>query len=441
VADSNGATRSTETMTETPSVRANAPETSASRGALAIVTVLFFMWGFLTGLNDILVSHLKAIFDLRYVEVMLIQFSFFSAYFVFAIPSAKLIECVGYKRTMVLGLMTMGAGALLFVPAASVPSFPLFLTALIVLAAGITALQVSANPYVTVLGPPRTASSRLTLTQAFNSLGTTIAPFLGSLLVLSGAPKTIAEMRRLAPADLEAYRLQEAASVKQPYLGLALAVLILGVLIAKSNLPGLAVERCDAAAGASVWKQRHLVLGAIATFVYVGAEVSIGSFLVNYLNQPDIGDLSETLAARYVSLYWGGAMIGRFVGSTLLRRVPTGILLGVFATVASALVFTSMLTSGYIAMWSILLVGLFNSIMFPSIFALAIDGLGPQTGKGSGMLVCSIVGGAVIPVLQGALADHFGIHRAFILPAFCYVYIIYFALRGSRRRTAVRCLQ
>ena len=183
------------------------------------------------------------------------------------------------------------------------------------------------------------------------------------------------------------------------------------------------------------------MLGAIAVFVYVGAEVSIGSFLVNYLNQPDIGDLPETLAARYVSLYWGGAMVGRFVGSALLRRVPTGKLLGVFATVASALVFASMVTSGHVAMWSILLVGLFNSIMFSSIFTLAIDGLGPLTGKGSGVLVCSIVGGAVIPVLQGALADNFGIHRAFILPALCYVYIIYFASRGSRRRTAGGYLQ
>jgi FHS family L-fucose permease-like MFS transporter len=429
------------TVTETPSVRANAPETSAGRGAMAMVTMLFFMWGFLTSLNDILVPHLKAIFDLKYVEVMLIQFSFFSAYFVFALPCAKLIDRVGYKRAMVLGLMTMGAGALLFIPAASVPSFPLFLTALIVLAAGITALQVSANPYVAVLGPVRTASSRLTLTQAFNSLGTTIAPFLGSLLILSGAPKTIAEMRRLAPAELQAYRLQEVASVKLPYLGLALAILILGVLIAKSNLPALVVERRDAAVRASVWTQRNLVLGAIAIFVYVGAEVSIGSFLVNYLNQPDIGDLPEKLAARYVSLYWGGAMVGRFVGSALLRRVHTGKLLGVFATVASALVFASMLTSGHVAMWSILLVGLFNSIMFPSIFTLAIDGLGPLTGKGSGVLVCSIVGGAVIPVLQGALADNFGIHRAFILPALCYVYIIYFALRGSGRRTAGGYLQ
>jgi MFS transporter, FHS family, L-fucose permease len=416
---------------------AHSPETSASRHSMAIVTLLFFMWGFLTSLNDILVPHLKAIFALKYVEVMLIQFSFFSAYFIFAMPFGRLIECIGYKRTMVLGLLIMGAGALLFIPAAGIPSFPLFLTALTVLGGGITALQVSANPYVAVLGHPHTASSRLNLAQAFNSLGTTVAPLLGGLLILSGAPKSSAEMHRLAPTELQHYRLEEAASVQLPYLGLALAILILGILIAKSTLPNLAIERHDRAAGGLIWKQRSLVLGAIAIFVYVGAEVSIGSFLVNYLNQSDIGDLPEKLAADYVSLYWGGAMFGRFVGAALLRRVPTSKLLGIFASAASALVFASVLTSGHAAMWSILLVGLFNSIMFPSIFTLAIGGLGPMTGKGSGLLVTSIVGGAVIPVLQGALADRFGIQNAFILPAFCYLYIIYFALLRSQRPSTV----
>jgi FHS family L-fucose permease-like MFS transporter len=348
-------------------------------------------------------------------------------------PSGKLIERIGYKHTIVLGLIKMGAGALLFIPAASVPSFPLFLAALVILGAGITALQVSANPYVAALGPHRTASSRLNFTQAFNSLGTTIAPFLGGLLILNESPKTSAEMHRLLPAELHAYRLQEAAAVKLPYFWLAVAIFTLAVLIAKSALPALAIRRRDPAATGSIWKHRPLVLGAIAIFIYVGAEVSIGSFLVNYLSQPDIGALPENAAARYVSLYWGGAMAGRFVGAALLRRVTTGVLLGVFATAASALVFASMLTSGQTAMWSILLVGLFNSIMFPSIFALAIDGLGPLTGKGSGLLVTSIVGGAIIPVLQGALADQIGIRKAFILPGLCYLYIIYFAVRGSTR--------
>jgi FHS family L-fucose permease-like MFS transporter len=411
-------------------------EAPVSRRAMAIVTVLFFMWGLLTSLNDILVPHLKAIFELKYVEVMLIQFSFFSAYLIFAMPSGKLIEWIGYKPTIVLGLITMGAGALLFIPAASVPSFPFFLAALIVLGAGITALQVSANPYVAGLGPRRTASSRLNLTQAFNSLGTTIAPFLGGLLILNESPKTGAEMHRLLPAELHAYHLQEAAAVKLPYLWLAVAIFTLGVLIAKSALPALAIHRRDPAAGGSIWQHRPLVLGAIAIFVYVGAEVSIGSFLVNYLAQPEIGALPVNSAARYVSLYWGGAMAGRFAGAALLRRVATGKLLGIFAAAASALVFASVLLSGQAAMWSILLIGLFNSIMFPSIFTLAIDGLGPLTGKGSGLLVTSIVGGAIVPVLQGALADQIGIHAAFILPGLCYLYIVYFGLRGSTRPSA-----
>jgi FHS family L-fucose permease-like MFS transporter len=411
-------------------------QSSSHKPALAVVTTLFFMWGFLTALNDILVPHLKSVFDLSYAEVMLIQFSFFSAYFVFAIPSGKLVEAIGYKRTIVAGLFTMGAGALLFIPAASVPSFPLFLGALIVLAAGITSLQVAANPYVAVLGPPETASSRLNLTQAFNSLGTTIAPVLGSLLILSSAPKTIDEIRQMPPAMLQAYRLQQASSVKLPYLGLALALMALGIAIAKFKLPTIASENTKqpGSAHVSLWTQRHLLLGAVGIFVYVGAEVSIGSFLVNYLSQSDIGNISVQTAARYVSLYWGGAMIGRFIGSGLLQKIRTGTLLGLAAIVAALLVVTSMLSSGHFAMWSILAVGLFNSIMFPSIFTLGIAGLGPLTGKGSGVLVCAVVGGALIPELQGFIADRIGIHHAFFLPIACYLYIMYFAFWGSRPR-------
>ncbi len=403
--------------------------------AMAMITTLFFMWGFLTALNDILVPHLKSIFDLSYAEVMLIQFSFFSAYFVFAIPSGKIVEWIGYKRSIVLGLLVMALGAVLFIPAASVPSFPLFLAALIVLAAGITVLQVAANPYVAVLGPPETASSRLNLTQAFNSLGTTIAPYLGSLLILSTAPLTIEAIRQLPPAQLQMYRLQQASSVKLPYLGLALALAVLALVIAKFKLPAISNESDAKKAHGlpSVWTQRHLVLGAIAIFVYVGAEVSIGSFLVNYMSQPYIANIPLQTAARYVSFYWGGAMVGRFIGSGVLRKVKTGTLLGICAVVAATLVCTSMLAFGSFAMWTILGVGLFNSIMFPSIFTLGIDGLGPLTGEGSGILVCAIVGGAIIPELQGIIADRIGIHHAFVLPVLCYLYILYFALWGSRR--------
>jgi MFS transporter, FHS family, L-fucose permease len=412
-----------------------APDSGQSYGApLATVTTLFFMWGFLTCLNDILVPHLKSIFDLGYAQVMLIQFAFFGAYFIFSIPSAKIIDWMGYQRSMVVGLLTMGVGAFLFVPAASAPSFPLFLCALIVLAAGITCLQVAANPYVTVLGKPQTASSRLNLTQAFNSLGTFLAPFFGSVLILSAAPKTIDEIRALAPDALQAYRLHEAASVKTPYVGLGVALVVLAVAIGSFKLPKIehAQHHLGEKVNDSIWKHPNLIFGAIGIFVYVGAEVSIGSFLVNYFNQPEIGGLTAKVAADFVAFYWGGAMVGRFIGSALLQKIKTGKLLGLCAICAAGLVAVSMLTAGHTAMYSIILVGFFNSIMFPSIFTLGVAELGPLTGDGSGVLIMAIVGGAIIPVAQGWIADRIGIHHAFFLPVLCYLYILYFALSGSK---------
>jgi MFS transporter, FHS family, L-fucose permease len=410
---------------------------STNRAALTVVTSLFFMWGFLTCLNDILVPHLKAIFDLNYAQVMMIQFAFFSAYFIFSVPSAKIIDWIGYQKTMVLGLVTMALGAVLFIPAASVPSFPLFLGALMVLAAGITSLQVAANPYVSVLGPARTASSRLNLTQAFNSLGTFLAPWFGKALILSSAALSLAEMRQLSPDALKAYRVHEASSVKLPYLGLGLALLVLGIVIGRFKLPAMptAQHRVGDKSVGSVWKHRHLVLGAVGIFVYVGAEVSIGSFLVNYFSQPEIGNITEKVAAGYVSYYWLSAMIGRFVGSAILQKVRTGTLLGIVALAAAALVTTSMLTLGSVAMWTIILVGLFNAVMFPSIFTLGIAELGPLTGDGSGLLIMAIVGGAILPVAQGAIADRIGIHHAFLLPVLCYLYIVFYAFWGSKPRS------
>jgi FHS family L-fucose permease-like MFS transporter len=404
------------------------------RRPLAVVTTLFFMWGFLTCLNDILVPHLKSIFDLSYAKVMLIQFTFFSAYFFFSIPAAKIVDWIGYQRTMVVGLLVMGAGAFLFVPAAIVPSYPLFLTALIVLAAGITMLQVAANPYVIVLGKPETASSRLNLTQAFNSLGTTIAPKIGGLLILSAAPLAMEQIHKLSPAALQAYRIQEAASVKVPYIIIGVALVLLAIVIGVSKLPkiGSAEHRLGEKVGDSIWKHPNLVLGAVGIFTYVGAEVSIGSFLVNYFSQPDIAGLSTKDAAGYVSFYWGGAMVGRFIGSALLQKIRTGHLLGVCAIGTASLVTISMLTSGHVAMWSILAVGFFNSIMFPSIFTLGVAELGPLTGDGSGLLNMAIVGGAIVPELQGLVADRIGIHHAFFLPVICYLFILYYALVGSK---------
>ena len=414
---------------------ATAPGSGQSYGApLATVTTLFFMWGFLTCLNDILVPHLKSIFDLSYFQVMLIQFAFFGAYFIFSIPSAKVIDWIGYQRSMVVGLLTMGLGAFLFVPAASVPSYPLFLGALIVLAAGITCLQVAANPYVTVLGKPETASSRLNLTQAFNSLGTFLAPFFGGLLILSAAPKTMTEIRAMAPDVLQAHRLHEAASVKMPYVGLGIALVVLAVAIGSFRLPKIehAQHKVGEKVNDSIWRHPNLIFGAIAIFVYVGAEVSIGSFLVNYFGQPEIGGLTEKVAASFVAFYWGGAMVGRFIGSAILQKVSTRGLLGICAVCAAALVGISMLSMGHFAMYSIILVGFFNSIMFPSIFTLGVAELGPLTGDGSGVMIMAIVGGAILPVAQGAIADRIGIHHAFFLPVICYLYILFFALSGSR---------
>jgi FHS family L-fucose permease-like MFS transporter len=399
-------------------------------GALSLVTSLFFMWGFLTCLNDILVPHLKAIFDLNYTQASLVQFAFFTGYFIFSLPSGKVVEWIGYQGTMVMGLCTMGVGALMFIPAASMASYPLFLAALLVLAGGMTLLQVSANPYVAILGPAKTASSRLNLTQAFNSLGTFVAPRVGGLLILSGTALTAAQVRSLSIPELQAYRIQQAASVKMPYLVFGGVLFLCAIAFAMFKLPKIeSAEKHEGeqARWSEVFASRNLVLGALGIFFYVGGEVSIGSYLINYMNMPDIGNISEKVAATYLMLYWGGAMVGRFVGSALLQRIPTRLLLGAFAAIAALLVVTSMISTGHLAMFSILAVGLFNSIMFPSIFTLGVDGLGKLTAKGSSVMIAAIVGGALVPSIQGRLADAIGLHHAFIVPALCYVYILFFA--------------
>jgi len=408
-----------------------------NRGAMGMLTILFFMCGFLAALNDILIPHLKSIFDLNYAEAMLVQFSFFSAFLLFAVPAGELVARVGYKKTMMTGLLAMCAGALLFIPAANIPSFPLFMCALLVLAGGITSLQVSGNPYVLLLGSPQTAPSRLNLTQAFNSLGSTIAPYFGGFLILSVDSKSMEEVRRTSGAALQHYRVQQAAYVKPPYLGIAVTLFALALAIAIFKLPAIRIPaQCGGKTDVgSVWKHRHLVLGAIGIFVAVGAEVAIGSFLVNYFTQPAIGAMTPKNAAAYVSLYWAGAMLGRFAGSAVMHRVRASRVLGGAALIVLALLTTSMLSSGLVAMGSMLMVGMFNSIMFPSIFTLGITDLGPLTGKGSGILMAAAVGGAVVPVLEGALADRVGVHHSFIIPAICYIYIAYYAFRGSTSAT------
>jgi len=427
------ATREIATNSEAGPNIVRTPATPNYSRPLAVVTTLFFMWGFLTCLNDILVPHLKSIFDLSYARVMLVQFAFFSAYFLFSIPWSKVVNRIGYQRTMVVGLLTMAFGAFLFLPAASSASYPLFLTALLILAAGITGLQVAANPYVDLLGKPETASSRLDLTQAFNSLGTTIAPKIGGLLILSAAPMAMEQIRQFTPQALQAYRVHEAASVKMPYTVIGIALVLLAILIGTFRLPRIeTAENSGQKVDDSIWKHPNLLFGALGIFAYVGAEVSIGSFLVNYFGLPEIANLSAKTAAGFVSFYWGGAMVGRFLGAGLLRRFRPGSLLALCATIGALLITASMLLGGHTAMWTILAVGLFNSIMFPTIFSLGVAELGPLTGDGSGLLNMAIVGGAILPVIQGVIADHVGLHHAFVLPVICYLYILYYGLRGSK---------
>jgi FHS family L-fucose permease-like MFS transporter len=408
--------------------------TGSNTGPLVIVTILFFMWGLLTSLNDVLIPHLKAIYTLSYVQAMLVQFCFFGAYFIVSVPAGALIRRVGYQKGAVIGLLIAACGCALFYPA-SKSGYGLFLFAFFVLASGITILQVAANPYVTVLGPASTASSRLTLTQAFNSLGTTIAPYVGGILILSAAAVGADQLAAMSATELAAYRAHEAASVQGPYLALAAALAILAVLFALARLPKIehGEETTAAASGkASALAYRHLVLGAVAIFLYVGGEVSIGSFLVNFLGEQQIAGLAPAVAAGYVSVYWGGALVGRFIGFAVMRYVSPGKSLAFNSLIAIVLVLTGIFGKGALAMWAILAVGLFNSIMFPTIFSMAVHGLGRHTGQGSGILCMAIVGGAIVPFVQGALADSIGLQTSFFIPAACYAFILYFGLKYAR---------
>ncbi|WP_338592762.1 sugar MFS transporter [Shewanella khirikhana] len=395
------------------------------RFALASLTTLFFMWGFITCLNDILIPHLKAVFNLNYAQAMLIQFCFFGAYFLVSVPAGALVKRVGYQKGIVVGLLTAALGCGLFYPAAVSATYGVFLGALFVLASGITVLQVAANPYVTALGPVETASSRLTLTQAFNSLGTTIAPAFGSVLILSVA----------AGASAQA----EAEAVKLPYLLLCGMLVVLALVFALLKLPHIQGQEDeplegDATKPVSALSHRHLLLGAIGIFVYVGGEVAIGSLLVNFLGQPHVAAMEEAQAAHYIAFYWGGAMVGRFIGAAVMQKVPAGKVLGFNAFMAALLVVVAVMSEGAVAMWAILAVGLFNSIMFPTIFSLALKNLGPATAQGSGILCLAIVGGAIVPLAQGLIADAAGLSVSFLLPVLCYAYILFYGLKGSTPR-------
>ena len=405
-------------------------------GSLSILTSLFFIWGFITCLNDILIPHLKAMFTLDYTQAMLVQFCFFGAYFMVSVPSGYYVDKMGYKNGIITGLFIAGLGCLLFYPAAGAHSYALFLGAFFVLASGITLLQVAANPFVTVLGSPETASSRLTLTQAFNSLGTTLAPYLGAVFILSVSQKSTNEIHLFDAQQLVTVQTEQALAVQNAYLLLAVVLFALAIIFALIKLPTIQSQSHQneqtKTTLISAWHYPHLILGAVAIFVYVGSEVAIGSFLVSFLGQTDIAALSVQDAGKYVSFYWGGAMIGRFVGVALMQKIQSSRLLAFHALAAVLLILTAIFAKGDLAMWSLLAVGLCNSIMFPTIFSLALNGLGSNTGQGSGILCAAIVGGAIIPLVQGMIADNVGLQMALFLPVSCYFYIGFYGLRYSK---------
>lgn len=393
--------------------------------ALVVLTTLFFMMGFITCMNDILIPHLKDIFDLTYVQAMLIQFCFFTAYAIMSIPMGYLVGKIGYKNGVIGGFLLTAIGCLLFYPAAGSHSYATFLGALFILASGVTLLQVAGNPYVTLLSKPGKESATLTLVQAFNSLGTTIAPQIGAFLILADATQTVSKAEQIS-------------SVQIPYLGLAGLLIILAVFVKMIRLPDarkIAEEESEHNHDGkhSVWQYRHLVFGAAGIFCYVGAEVSIGSLLVSVLGY--LKGLDHASAAKYLSFYWGGAMVGRFLGSAIMAKIAPNRYLAFNATAAVALLGVAMLAgkaSADIAMWALLAIGFFNSIMFPTIFSLATKGLGRFTSSASGVLCTAIVGGAIVPVVQGWAADTYGLMISFVVSAICYVYIVFFAIKGYK---------
>lgn len=417
-------------------VTAGRPSATERYGAaLAVLATVFFMWGFATVLNDILVPHLKAVFSLNYGQSLLIQFVFYLGYLLMSLPAAKLLERIGYKRSIVFGLLGMAVSALLFVPAAAFASFGVFLIALFFLASAITLLQVAANPYVAVIGPTNTASSRLNLVQAFNSAGTTVAPIFGGILILGRSTGGTAAGGDVALTS--AQRAADAQAVELPYVLIAGVLVALAVLVWWVRMPDLAAENRRAAREErkrqSLWHHPNLVFGVPAIFIYLIAEIGIGSTLVNFISLPQIGAMSHAEAANYLTLFWGGAMAGRFLGAFAMRKVSGERVLAIVSIGALVLCLTAVATKGALAMWCLIAVGLCHSVMFPTIFTLGIRGLGPLTEEGSGLLIMAIAGGA-LSALQGVIADHIGLQLSYLLPAACYVYVLFYAIWGSRVR-------
>jgi len=425
------------------------------RSSFILLTTLFFLWGFITVLVDSLIPRLRELFTLSYFQAGLVQFAFFGAYFLLSIPASYILSKIGYKKGIILGLLTMAAGCLLFYPAASYRMFGIFMLAYFILAGGMTILQVAANPFVAVLGSEDGASSRLNLSQAFNSLGTAIAPAVGALFILSDTIKTEDEIAALTETAKDTYLASEASAVQMPFLGLALFIGLIAVVFLFAKLPKM-ISETETGTYAEAFKNKNLMLGVLGIFFYVGAEVAIGSYLVNYfldmnlvevikenglmksiaegiLNSGITENDNKAIVGVFVTFYWSGAMIGRFVGSYLTRIMKPGKVLGIFATIAIILILISISTTGLVSMWSILAVGLFNSIMFPTIFTLSIDGIGELKPKGSGLLCTAIVGGALIPPLYGYLTDQIGFKTALFFIIICYSYILWFGYRNAKK--------
>jgi FHS family L-fucose permease-like MFS transporter len=392
------------------------------------VFALFFIFGGITSLNDVLIPKLKSLFTLSYGEAMLVQSAFFGAYFLISIPAAAIVQRIGYLRTAAIGLITMTAGCLLFAPASLTAGFPMFLLALFVLAAGITIVQVVANPLISRLGPEETAHSRLTFAQAFNSLGTTIFPYVGSIVILGSLAWS--PMSRLIGPALDAFRAQETLVVVRAYFALALVLACVAVAVwtQRNRLQDERTVAFNPFRAFSLLARPRFAFGALCIFVYVGAEVAIGSLIVNYLVQADVFGIGVAAAGKHVPFYWGGAMVGRFIGAGVLRVISPGKVLGGAGAVVILLLLTAAESHGAVSGWALLSVGLFNSIMFPTIFSLASEGLGPRAAEGSGLICVAIVGGAVIPPLTGHLADLFNLRIALIAPALCYLVIVAFGL-------------
>jgi len=418
-------------MQQDASAGAGTPE-SAVRTLRLFVFALFFMFGGITSLNDVLIPKLKELFTLNYFQVMLVQFSFFIAYLLISIPGAAIVARIGYMRTAALGLMTMTAGCLLFIPASSSGAYAAFLGAIFVLGSGITIVQVVANPLISMLGRPQTVHSRLTFAQAFNSLGTTIFPRVGSLLIL-GALTQVDPTKLAAPA-LALFRTQETQVIVHTYMGLAAALTLIAISVwmARNKLKEAPSEMPTLAHYLSLLKLPRFSYGTLCIFLYVGGEVAIGSLIVSYLEQSNVLGLAAQEAGNHVPYYWGGAMVGRFIGSYLLRIFSPGKVLAFAATAVMVLLLVSANTTGAVSGWSLLAIGLFNSIMFPTIFSLACEGLGPRAAEASGIICVSIVGGAVVPVITGGAADVIGLKAALIVPAICYAVICGFGIYARR---------